>query len=127
MRKVAAAVGGSLAVSCHTTLAPQSVPILLTGFKAECPGLIEGHHLGDQYDLLGLSVDGWGRASACPQPYFNQLGIRAVSIPEADVPGRQFQAQLRDLSQQTGELRRFSRRQSVTSDLRPCRPGPHSG
>ena len=66
MRKVAAAVGGSLAVSCHTTLAPQSVPILLTGFKAERPGLIEGHHLGDQYDLLGLSVDGWGRTSACP-------------------------------------------------------------
>jgi DNA-binding transcriptional LysR family regulator len=32
-------LGGSLAVGCYTTLAPQFVPILLTGFKAECPGV----------------------------------------------------------------------------------------
>jgi hypothetical protein len=38
MRKVAAALGGSLAVNCHTILAPHLVPILLTDFKAECPG-----------------------------------------------------------------------------------------
>jgi hypothetical protein len=68
MRKVAAALGGSLAVSCHTTLAPQAIPILLTGFKAECPRLLEGHHLGDQYDLPELPVDGLGRPERLPRP-----------------------------------------------------------
>lgn len=32
-------LAGALAVGCYTTLAPTFVPALLTGFKAQCPGI----------------------------------------------------------------------------------------
>lgn len=87
MRKAAATVDGSLAVSSHTTLAPRFVPILLTGLKAECRGLIEGRRLGHQYDLPELPVDSREAPALTSTRTSTSCGIRAVWISEGDAPG----------------------------------------